>query len=175
MSNLYYRLPVMIATFILFCSCTIFAQDSADGEMISINNFQMYYEIGGDGPPLVLFHGFGGSGKFWDRHSADLMKHYRLIIPDLRGHGRSTNPINQFTHQQSALDVFELLNNLKIDQFKAMGYSTGGMTLIHMATQQPDRVEAMVLIGATSYFPDQAREIMRQTSQIVSLRRKWKN
>ena len=42
-----------------------------------------------------------------------------------------------------------------------MGISTGGMTLLHMATQQPDRIEAMVLIGATIYFPEQAREEMR--------------
>jgi pimeloyl-ACP methyl ester carboxylesterase len=42
-----------------------------------------------------------------------------------------------------------------------MGISTGGMTLLHMATSQPDRVDAMVLIGATSYFPEQARQIMR--------------
>jgi pimeloyl-ACP methyl ester carboxylesterase len=45
-----------------------------------------------------------------------------------------------------------------------MGISTGGMTLIHMATQQPSRLEAMALIGATIYFPEQAREIMRKTT-----------
>ena len=155
---------MMIASIILFSFATIWAQESPEGETVSINDFQMYYEIVGDGHPLVLLHGFTGSGKSWQRYSADLMKHYRLIIPDLRGHGHSTNSTNQFTHKQSALDVFKLLDTLKIVRFKAMGTSTGGMTLIHMATQQPDRVEAMVLIGATSYFPEQAREIMRQTS-----------
>lgn len=54
-----------------------------------------------------------------------------------------------------------------------MGISTGGMTLIHMATQQPDRVEAMVLIGATIYFPEQAREIMRQTTVEGLTEQKW--
>ena len=48
-----------------------------------------------------------------------------------------------------------------MDTFSAMGISSGGMTLLHMATAQPERVEAMVLIGATSYFPEQGREIMR--------------
>lgn len=165
MRYLNYRLPVMIAAFIiLFSSAAIWAQESPEGDTVSINDFQMYYETHGDGPPLVLLHGFTGSGKAWEPYSADLMKHYRLIIPDLRGHGRSTNPRNQFTHQQSALDIFELLDKLDVDQFKAMGMSTGGMTLVHMATQQPDRVEAMVLIGSTIYFPEQAREIMRQVS-----------
>ena len=49
-----------------------------------------------------------------------------------------------------------------MDAFSAMGASTGGMTLLHMATAQPERVKAMVLIGATSYFPEQAREILRR-------------
>jgi pimeloyl-ACP methyl ester carboxylesterase len=60
--------------------------------------------------------------------------------------------------------VYALLDHLRIRQFKGMGISTGGMTLIHMATQQPSRVEAMVLIGATIYFPEQAREIMRRST-----------
>ena len=92
----------------------------------------------------------------------ELAEHYQLIIPDLRGHGRSTNPSGAFTHRQSALDVYALLDQLGVKRFKAMGISTGGMTLLHMATQQRDRVEAMVLIGATSYFPEEARAIMRE-------------
>jgi pimeloyl-ACP methyl ester carboxylesterase len=91
-------------------------------------------------------------------------QHYQVIVPDLRGHGRSTNPSGVFSHRQSALDVFAMLDQLGVTRFKAMGISTGGMTLLHMATQQRERVEAMVLIGATSYFPEQARAIMRQAA-----------
>jgi pimeloyl-ACP methyl ester carboxylesterase len=135
-----------------------------EGHTASVNGIEMYYEVTGNGPPLVLLHGFGGSGQDWSRVLADYTKDYRVIVPDLRGHGHSTNPTNQFTHRQSALDVYALLDHLGIRQFKAMGISTGGMTLIHMATQQPSRVEAMVLIGATIYFPEQARVIMRRST-----------
>ena len=69
-----------------------------------------------------------------------------------------------FTHRQSALDVFALLDRLDVNHFTSMGISTGGMTLIHMATMQPERVEAMVLIGATSFFPESARKILRETT-----------
>ena len=93
-----------------------------------------------------------------------LAKQYQLIIPDLRTHGRSTNRAGTFTHRQAALDVYALLDQLGVKRFKAMGISTGGMTLLHMATQQPDRIDAMVLIGATSYFPESARAFMRQVS-----------
>ena len=128
---------------------------------MSVNGMEMYYEVHGQGDPLVLLHGFNSSGSIWTSVLGKLASEYQLIVPDLRGHGRSTNPSNKFTHRQSALDVFALLDHLAMDEFKAMGISTGGMTLLHMATAQPERVKAMVLIGATSYFPEQTREGMR--------------
>jgi pimeloyl-ACP methyl ester carboxylesterase len=124
---------------------------------------EMYYEIHGEGEPLVMLHGFTGSSQGWKNLLSYFTGDYKVIVPDLRGHGRSTNPSGEFTHRQSALDVYALLDHLGIDKFKGIGSSTGGMTLLHMATSQPERVESMVLIGATIYFPGQAREIMRGT------------
>jgi pimeloyl-ACP methyl ester carboxylesterase len=136
-----------------------------EGRMASVNGIEMYYELHGEGTPLVLLHGFTGSTQHWQPFVADFAQEHQLILIDLRGHGRSTNPTNQFTHRQAALDVFALLDQLGIDTFKAIGASSGGMTLIHMATQQPSRVEAMVLIGAPSYIPDQARALNRQSKE----------
>jgi len=127
-----------------------------------VNDIEMYYETHGQGEPLVMLHGFCMSGQMWSSFIPDFKDSFQLIIPDLRGHGRSTNPSRQFTHRQAALDVFALLDHLDIKRFKAIGYSSGGMTLIHMATQQPNRIEAMVLISATSYFPKPCRELMAQ-------------
>jgi pimeloyl-ACP methyl ester carboxylesterase len=83
---------------------------------------------------------------------------------DLRGHGNSTNVENRFTHRQAADDVFRLLDKVGVERFSAMGISSGGMTLLHMATSQPKRITAMVLVSAASHFPDQARSIFRETS-----------
>jgi pimeloyl-ACP methyl ester carboxylesterase len=124
----------------------------------------MYYEEYGVGEPLVLLHGFGGCAKNWHPFTGKLSERHRLIIVDLRGHGHSTNPENTFTHREAAGDVFLLLDTLGIGHFSAMGISSGGMTLLHMATSQPRRIDSMVLISATSYFPDQARAIMRGVS-----------
>lgn len=148
-------------------------EQKAEGRIAEINGIQMYYEMYGEGEPLVMLHGFSGSGANWKPFVEEFAETYKLIIPDLRGHGRSTNPTNQFTHRQAALDVYALLDELKIEKFRAMGISTGGMTLIHMATQQPERAEAIVLIGATIYFPEQAREIMRQRTVEGLSEREW--
>lgn len=134
------------------------------GYIAQINNIEMYYEEYGTGKPLVLLHGFGGCAQTWQPFIAGLSERHRLIVVDLRGHGRSTNPDNTFTHRQAASDVFSLLDVLGIDHFSAMGISTGGMTLLHMATSQTARIDAMVLISATSHLTDQARAIMRESS-----------
>src|SRR5262245_51995602 len=93
------------------------AQETAPaaGKPVDLNGMQMYYGTHGAGEPLVLLHGFGGSGSSaWGRFIPELAKSYQVIVPDLRGHGRSTNPANQFTHRQAALDVFALLDQLGV-------------------------------------------------------------
>lgn len=137
---------------------------SASGETAPINGFEMYYETRGQGEPLVLLHGGGGVGAHWNLVFKDAPDGFRLIVPDLRGHGSSTNPSGEFTFRQSALDVLALLDYLGVERFKAIGMSLGAKTLLHVATRQPARTEAMVLVSATPYFPAQARAIMSQVT-----------
>jgi pimeloyl-ACP methyl ester carboxylesterase len=139
-------------------------QSKSAGHITQLNTIEMYYEEYGIGKPLVLLHGFGGCSQNWHPFTDKLSEHYRLIVVDLRGHGYSTNPENKFTHKEAAKDVFLLLEKLGIDTFSAMGISTGGMILLHMATSQPKRINSMVLISTTSHFPDQARAIMQRAS-----------
>jgi len=134
------------------------------GHTVQIDDIDMYYEEYGVGKPLVLLHGFGGCAQNWHPFTTELSKHYRLFVVDLRGHGFSTNPTNEFTHRQAARDVFRLLERLGVNHFSAMGMSSGGMSLLHMATSQPKRIDSMVLVSATSHFPNQARVIMRNVS-----------
>lgn len=128
----------------------------------SLAGVDVYFETHGTGDPLLLLHGFGGCSQDWSPLTADWSTQFQLIIPDLRGHGRSSNPAKFFRHQDAATDMLALLDHLKIDKFKGLGVSGGGNVLLHLATRHPDRVQAMVLVSATSYFPAQARAIMRQ-------------
>ncbi len=129
---------------------------------VKVNDIEMYYEVHGEGEPLVLLHGFFCTSQQWKHFIPEFQEHFKLIIPDLRGHGRTTNPSDEFTHRQAALDVFKLLDHLNIGRIKGMGFSSGGMILLHMATQQPERIQSMVLDGTTPYFPKECHEIKEQ-------------
>ena len=134
----------------------------AGGQTKSINGIDLYFEMYGEGEPLLFLHGFMGAGSDWGLVFNGPPDGFRSIFPDLRGHGRSTNPDGKFTFQQSARDVLALLDALNIGQCKAIGVSGGAQTLLHMATQQPDRIEAMVVVSGGHYFPKEARTFMRQ-------------
>lgn len=132
--------------------------------IIDVNGFLLHYEDRGSGEPLLLLHGGTGIGADWQLVFADGDPAFRVIVPDLRGHGRSTNPSRAFTFRQAARDVFALLDHLGAPRVKAIGLSMGAKTLLHMATQQPGRIRAMVLVSATPYVPAAARAAMAQLS-----------
>jgi len=132
-------------------------------ESVHLNGIEMYYETEGAGEPLLLLHGGTGCQENWVHAGGDqFAREYTLIKPDARGHGRTTNPAGTITHRQCAFDTLALLDHLKIRKCRAIGLSMGGNTLLHMATLQSGRIEAMVLVSATMYFPEQARAIMAQ-------------
>lgn len=122
----------------------------------------MHYRRQGRGEPLLLLHGFTGAGSDWAPLVEPLANEYELILPDLRGHGRSTNPSGTYTHRQAALDLLALLDRLGIATCKAIGVSGGANALLHMATRQPRRIAAMVLVSAAAYYAESARALMRQ-------------
>jgi pimeloyl-ACP methyl ester carboxylesterase len=152
---------VLILLFLTIPFGLSFAQTEDKGKLVSLNGIEMYYETHGQGDPVVLLHGWGGERGAWTKEVAEFEKHYHVIVPELRGHGRSTNPSKEFTFKQSAKDIFALADHLGLDTFKIMGHSAGAVTILHMATQQPDRIEAMVLIDGPHYLPEQARVIFR--------------
>lgn len=140
---------------------------------VRINEIDIYYEIHGTGTPLLLLHGFTGTGAALGELFNDMTREYQFIIPDIRGHGRSTNPSKLFTHRQAAFDIEELLKHLNISKCIAVGFSCGGNILLHMAVQQTNRIEKMIIVSATTYYPNQAREIMRQSTVEIKSKSEW--
>jgi len=148
---------------------------SSLGRIETLNGMPIYFEVHGSGEPVLLLHGFSGYSQDWMLLGMEALTaggQFQLIIPDLRGHGRSFAPVKDgsthakaefspWRHDAATGDVIALLDHLGIQAVKGIGVSGGGNVLLHMATRQPDRVKAMVLVSATSYFPAQARPLMR--------------
>lgn len=113
----------------------------------------------GSGTPLLLLHGGLGIGDDW-RHVFPVdPPGFRVLVPDLRGHGRSWHDSATFSIRECAHDVVELLDTLGITRVRAIGLSLGAKTLLHVATMRPERVEAMVLVSATPRFPQTMRDM----------------
>jgi pimeloyl-ACP methyl ester carboxylesterase len=130
-------------------------------ESIAINGVDLHYSIKGSGEPVLLVHGFGSCASDWGSFADELAKTYRVILVDMRGHGLSTNPSGRFTHRQSAEDIRSLLEALRLERTRAIGFSSGGMSLLHLAIRYPDVLSKLVVVSATTHFPESARRIMR--------------
>lgn len=139
----------------------------------ALNDIEIYYESRGEGESLLLLHGFSGLGRDWELIFKQPPAGFKLIAPDLRGHGRSTNPTRTFTFRQAALDVLALLDAIGIERFKAIGLSGGAKTLLHIVALRPARVEAMVLVSGAHYFPAQARKLMAQMTVASHSEQEW--
>jgi pimeloyl-ACP methyl ester carboxylesterase len=135
---------------------------------------RLHCEIVGHGEPLLLLHGFTGAGVDWQHVFSEPLEGWRTIVPDLRGHGRTLNPSDTFTHRQSAADVLGLLDRLNLPSVKAIGMSAGAKTLLHMAVAQPERIDAMVLVSASPSFPPEARAIMSRFSAESLSEEEWR-
>lgn len=132
-------------------------------ETVRLDDLEMYYEREGSGEPLILLHGGTGCHGDWVYAGRDeFVREYSVITPDARAHGATSNCRTTITHRQCAFDTLALLDHLGVKKCRAIGLSMGGNILLHIATMQPDRIEAMILVSATMYFPEQARAIMRQ-------------
>ena len=130
----------------------------------SVNGIDLHWEESGEGEPLLWLHGAMGRGADWRHVFTDPPPGFKVIAPDLRGHGASTNPERLFTFQQMARDVIALVRHLDLSRFKAIGLSGGGITMLHVARLEPSLVEAMVVVSAPPRFPDKARQIQKSLS-----------
>jgi pimeloyl-ACP methyl ester carboxylesterase len=123
-----------------------------------INGINMYYEIEGEGIPLLALPGMGSSLEIWSPEFRNAFKaKYRLLLVDYRGIGRSDAPDIEYSVPMLAQDIAELMAVLKIDKAHIMGLSLGGMIAQELALTWPERVEKLVLCathcGTRHYIP----------------------
>jgi aminoacrylate hydrolase len=117
---------------------------------------QLYYEVHGQGPPLVLISGLNGVGAFWQPHLEILSRRYTVVLHDHRGTGQSSPSRIDYSIAQMAGDLIELLDHLEIAKADMVGHSTGGAICQVLGIDHPERVTRLILsatwTAADGYF-----------------------
>jgi 3-oxoadipate enol-lactonase len=134
---------------------------------IELNGVNHHYVSMGEGPPVVLVHGLGGSLHLWHAVMANLSLHHHTVALDLRGHGRSDAGRAQFSVQTWAQDVSALIEALELPAVTLVGHSMGTLISQHLAATRPEIVDNLVLIGGISYFEPPAKDAYVKRGEIA--------
>jgi 3-oxoadipate enol-lactonase len=119
---------------------------------ININDIDLYYEESGEGYPLVLISGLGGGCATWQTVRNVLSRHYRVIVFDNRGAGRSSIPEGAYSITQMADDLLELLKHLNVDKAHVLGGSMGGFIAQEFALMYPAMINKLILCCTMDKF-----------------------
>ena len=125
----------------------------------------------GSGPPLVLLHGWPQHWYCWHRVVPQLAQHYRLVMPDLRGHGWTDAPASGYDKEQLASDLLATLDALELDSVGLVGHDWGGWTGFLACLRQPERFRAFLALGIVHPFqrmePRLALQAWKMTYQVL--------
>ncbi|MCI4353350.1 MAG: alpha/beta fold hydrolase [Thermoplasmata archaeon] len=120
----------------------------------------LYAREEGAGDAVLLLHGLGGDHTVWDFEIPDLSKSYRIIAPDLRGHGRSSYPEGaRYTFEELEGDVQKLLDDRHVGSAHVVGLSGGGLLALRLLIDDPRHVRSLVLIGAAGHMDNHTRAV----------------
>ena len=149
-------LPLLLVAVLVFFTQTTTAQygnNAAAGHYLATRGFKLYYETYGEGQPLLLFHGNGGSISNMGNQITFFSKYYKVIAIDTRAHGRSTDPSDSLSFEQIVDDFNALLDTMHLDSCYVIGWSDGGIDALLLAIRHPDKVKKMAFTGA-NLWPD---------------------
>ena len=129
--------------------------------MLDRNGVKIHYEVTGDGPALLLTHGYSATGEMWQGQLATLSPHFQVITWDMRGHGASDYPQDQAAYSEEATvaDMAALLDAVGAEQAIIGGLSLGGYMSLAFHRAHPKRTRALLIIDTgPGYKNDQARD-----------------
>ncbi|MDO9309671.1 MAG: alpha/beta fold hydrolase [Deltaproteobacteria bacterium] len=113
---------------------------------------KLWYEDAGCGVPLLFLHGWCMSSVVWKRQFGELADTFRLVAPDLRGHGKSRGASGQLDFVRFAADLADLINHLNLSRLVLVGWSMGAQIALQSYRQLHDRLAGLVLVSATPCF-----------------------
>src|SRR5262249_42796019 len=136
----------------------LFVASQSNGQQIKpsnsgyapVNGIKVYYEVYGEGIPIVLLHGaFYTIGLNWSQLILELSKIKKVIANEMQGHGHSPFSDRKLSITTLASDIEKVMDHLKIDSADVAGYSTGGSVAYQFAVQSPKRLRKLVIISST--------------------------
>lgn len=148
-----------LASIVVLVSCNTkqeatidYGSNPAAGNYIDVNDIKIYYETYGEGEPLLLLHGNGGSIENFVYQIPELSKHFKVIAVDSRAQGRTTDSDSEITYTLMASDMSELIDKLGLGKVNVVGWSDGGNIGLELAWAHPEKVLKVVTFGANYTF-----------------------
>ncbi len=117
-------------------------------ECIKVGQLDIHYLTGGEGEPLIVIHGGGGSGRAWLKNAAELSKYYQVYLPDLPGFGRSKAIAEDFELSSYVAFVEDFSRSLGLGHFHLIGHSLGGGIALNYALRFPHKIKRLVLVSS---------------------------
>ncbi|MBO8140747.1 MAG: alpha/beta fold hydrolase [Firmicutes bacterium] len=121
---------------------------------VRVDDAEIYYEVHGDGFPILLIQGLGMPSTLWYRQLPEFARRYRVILMDNRGAGRSDQPRAGYSIAQMAKDAVGILDHLAADRAHVLGLSLGGLIAQELALSYPGRVAGLILAGTHPGGPE---------------------
>jgi len=116
----------------------------------TVNGLEFLVDDQGAGPVVLLAHGMWCDASMFAELAADLARDHRVLVPDLRGHGRTAVPEAPWTIADLADDLRALLDDFQVERALVAGFSMGGMAAVDFALRYPDRLSALALMGTSA-------------------------
>jgi pimeloyl-ACP methyl ester carboxylesterase len=113
---------------------------------VHANGIRQHYVDAGDGPPVVLLHGFPFTNYTWRHQIPELAKQYRVIATDLRGYGETDKPMDGYDKRNMASDLLELMRILGIEKISLVGHDRGARGATHFAKDHPEAIDRLVVM-----------------------------
>jgi pimeloyl-ACP methyl ester carboxylesterase len=131
-------------------------------------SISLYVREEGTGDSVVLLHGLGGDHTVWDYQIPTLAQRYRVLAPDLRGHGRSPLPDEaRYTFEEFEGDVRQLLVDRKTGPVHLVGLSGGGLLALRLLVDDPGRVRSLAVFGAMGHMDNHTRAVGQSWAEIL--------
>lgn len=125
---------------------------------VDVDGLNTYYEVHGDGAPLLLLHGGFCTVEVLSELTNELARHYRVYVPERRGHGRTADIDGPFTYERMADDTTGFMEAIGLESAHLVGFSDGANTALIVAIQRPDLVQKMVSIGGNFHYHGLAQQ-----------------